>query len=96
MAKKKTKKTALKSKRPVGKTTGVGVNATWVLIFQKNEKLPTARKLTDAQITKFMQFEFFGRNSKVFETVSVVRGRYNRGLLTRGKVPTIQSKQYGG
>jgi hypothetical protein len=79
---------------PVGKTTKVGVIRTWVHIFERNEALPKTKKLTDAAITKFMQSEFPRRKSKVFETVNTVRSRYNRGVLTKGEVPKVQSKRY--
>lgn len=91
MAKTKVKK---QDKRLLGKTTKVGVAATWVHIFEKNEKLPKPKKLTDPKITKFMQSEFPGRKSKVFEAVNTVRCRYNRGILTKCQVPKVQSKQY--
>lgn len=98
MAKKpKTRSSKVKAKRtgrPVGKTTKVGIIQTWVHIFEKNEALPKTKKLSDGEITKFMQSEFPGRKSKVFETVNTVRSRYNRGILTKGKVPKVQSKRY--
>ena len=52
VAKKKTKKKAAKktvsSTRPVGKITGVGVNETWCLAFQENEKVSKAKRQDDA------------------------------------------------
>ena len=93
-AKAKTEPTAKSTGRPVGRTSGVGVVKTWVHIFEKNEALPKTKKLTDVEITKFMQSEFAGRKSKVFTTVGSVRGRYNRGVLTKDKVPKVQSKRY--
>jgi len=90
----KAKPKAKSNGRPIGKTTGVGVVKTWVHIFEKNEALPKTKKLADAEITKFMQSEFPGKKSKIFERVSTVRWRYNKGILTKDKIPKVKSKRY--
>ena len=68
--------------RPIGKTMGLGVEQTWVVVFRKNALASQRRKKTDEQITAFMKAEFPGRNSAVFDRVSSVRNKYNRGDLT--------------
>ncbi len=80
--------------RATGKTLGLGVQATWVKLFQDNEKRGATRK-TDAEITKTMNSEFPARKSKVFERVQHVRAQYNRGVLTGGEVPKTPSSRYG-
>lgn len=77
-----------------GRTSGLGIRDTWVDIFQKNEKLPKAKKMTDDDISKYMKSEFVGRNTKAFDRVSAIRARYNRGVLTQGVIPSIQSRAY--
>jgi len=74
-----------------GKVVKVGVAATWASLFKKNEENWKAGKrdrksiLTDDQISNAMKAAFPDRESKVFEQVSMVRGRYIRGLLTKEK-----------
>lgn len=81
--------------RPQGKTTGLGVQAAWVHIFEQNEKVAKAKRLTDDGISAFMHKEFPGRQSKVFDGVQSVRTKYNKGGLTGGEVPKTQSIRYG-
>jgi hypothetical protein len=98
MAKKKAKKAA-KPKgpgRPMGRTTGVGVQGTWVMAFDLNAKASKGKRLTDPQISKFMKKEFPGRKSVVFDRVQGVRTKYNKGGLTGGIVPTKQAIRYDG
>jgi len=78
----------------VGRTTRVGVGATWAWVFAQNEKSSKADKLTDEGISKFMKSEFKGRESAIFDRVQAVRGRYNVGGLTGGAVPQKQSRRY--
>lgn len=93
LAKPKAKSKAKSSDAPIARTQGrslkLGVNATWVHLFQENEK--SSRKRTDADITTFLKKEFPDRKSKVFESVSTVRSRYNNGVLTQGTKPKVQS-----
>ncbi len=77
-------------KRAVGKTTGVGVEATWVHVFANNAK----NKMTDPEITKFMNSEFPGKKSKVFGMVQAVRHKYNKGGFAKGVAPKVQSHRY--
>lgn len=74
--------------RTEGKTLKLGVGATWVHIFQK------MKTLTDAQITDFMMKEFPERKSKTFEFPAYWRRVYNKGGLTKGVVPSVQSKEF--
>lgn len=80
--------------RPVGKTTGLGIQDAWVHVFEQNSKAKKADRMTDDQISAWMHNEFPGRESKVFDRVQSVRTKYNKGGLTRGVVPSIQSVPY--
>lgn len=82
------------AKREVGRTTKVGVVQTWCELFERNEKAPKNQKLTDEQISKQMHREFPGKASAIFDRAQLVRNRYNKGALTRGKLPKIQSHCY--
>ena len=82
------------SNRPVGRTSGVGVMATWVLAFQHNGKVAAAKRRTDKEIAVYMKKEFPGRKSEIFNHVQLVRNRYNKGALTKGKVPGRQAKRH--
>ena len=87
-----------------GKTEGLGVQASWVFIFQKNEKLSIRRKMTDLQIANWMVAEFPGHGSKFFidlrkgdlNRVQQARTRFNRGDLTQHQAPDNKSHRYGG
>lgn len=72
--------------------SGRGVNQTWVYLFETNEE--RKHKWTDEDISELLKKEFPKRKSKVFNAVSTVRSRYNRGVLTGGKKPKIQSSPY--
>lgn len=99
---KKTKK-AEKPKRgaPIGRrkgaTLGLGVHDTWIHLFEENErranKKGKKKPRTDVEICQFMVDEFGYR--AVYEKVQSVRTKYNRGGLSRGEVPEIQSVRYG-
>jgi hypothetical protein len=52
--------------------------------------------LTDEQISKAIKANFPGRDSAIFNYVHTVRGRYNRGLLTKGVAPKVKSVRYDG
>ncbi len=81
--------------RLVGKRLKLGINQTWIHLFQENERLAKSDKAkTDAEITEFMYSEFPGRKSKVFAQVATCRSRYNRGVITGGEPPKIQSNPY--
>lgn len=80
-----------------GKTLGLGASETWVYLFERNETLPKAKKLTDEQISKFMHSEFPGRKSKIFDQVQLVRrAYYNKGRCVGqgGKPPKLISQAY--
>jgi len=81
------------------KSRGLGVCETWVILFEKNENNFKTGKLNkvmnDEQITKAMFKAFPDRkSSKILSLTNKVRGRYNRGALTKGKKPKIKSCQY--
>lgn len=81
--------------RSEGRTLKLGVNRTWVHLFEENEALAKKGKArADEEITAFLNKEFPDRKSAVFAAVATVRSRYNRGVLTGGKEPKIQSKPY--
>lgn len=78
---------------------GLGINRTWCHLFEKNEELWNSNDpeqlgqiLSDPEIAEAMKAEFPGRDSKVFDHVSMVRGRYHRGMLS--ETPKVQSFQY--
>ncbi len=81
-------KSAKKSGRFVGKTTGKSVSETWLTAFSKAR----SQKLTDEQISRFMRSEFPQSKSAIYEVSGVrrVRGIYNAGGLTgqNDKAPT--------
>lgn len=85
---------ATSGKRPVGATTGLGVIAAWVHIFEKNQKAPKAKRMTDEQITAWLNQEFPGRDSAIFGRVQSVRARYNSGGLTGGTAPAVASTPF--
>lgn len=97
---KQSKKASKKAKRkaganrPVGRTSGVGVMATWVEAFRGNAKSPAAKRRTDAQISSYMKKEFPGRKSEIFNHVQLVRNRYNKGALTKNAIPKRESVRH--
>jgi len=93
VTKKKTKKKT--TKKVVGRTSEVGVMATWVKAFQHNNKVPVPKRWTDKQISAYMKKEFAGRKSAIFDHVQLVRNRYNKGALTQGNVPKRKSARHG-
>lgn len=93
-AKKKSHKKA-GSNRPVGRTSGVGVTATWILVMQHNTKVSVAKRRTDAQITAYMKKEFPGRKTAYSYPVQFIRNRYNKGAFTKGVVPKRQAVRHG-
>ncbi len=80
--------------RPVGTSTGLGIQMAWCFIFQSNEKAAAAKRLNDEAITNWLKKEFPGRESGVFNNVQGVRTKYNQGGLTRGEVPSVISHRY--
>ena len=93
--KKKTTKKKTASARVLGKTSGVGVMATWVEAFQHNNKVPVNKRWNDKQIASYMKKEFPGRKSAIFDHVQLVRNRYNKGALTKGITPKRKSARHG-
>ena len=81
------------------KSKGLGVCEMWVWLFEQNEQKFRSKNfrliMTDEQITKNMLKAFPERgNSKILHLPNKVRGRYNRGILTHGKKPKLQSCKY--
>lgn len=93
-AKKKSTGRGGKPGRPKGTTTGLPIQAAWVHIFEQNRKAPKKKRLTDDQISEWMKKEFPGRKSKVFDMVNSVRTKFNKGGLTKGEVPKVESVPY--
>ena len=73
-----------------GKLSGVGVKATWIRIFKENPR----HKLTEKQISTLMHKNFPNRKSGTFDHPQIHRNLYNKGLLTNGDVPKMQSRKY--
>lgn len=65
--------------RPIGLTTGVGIEKTWGQLFESEEAKPTAKRKSDKELTEMMNKEFPGRNSRVFARVSEVRTKWRNG-----------------
>ncbi|WP_432799650.1 hypothetical protein [Poriferisphaera sp. WC338] len=80
--------------RPKGKTTGLGIQAYWALLFKQNASAAKKNRMTDAEISAAMHKEFPGRESLVFDRVSSVRNKYNNGGLTGGIIPAKESFSY--
>lgn len=85
-----------------GKTLGLGIQQTWVHLFEQNERAKRSEKQNDVEICRFMLKEFPTQDSKLFNQlrdgvlhrVQAMRARYNRGGMTNGKVPGMQSHRY--
>lgn len=89
--------------RPLGVTTGLPILGAWCYIFQENEKAPerpnrTGRpgdgKMTDKQISDWMNNEFPGRNTPAFNHPAGCRLDYNRGRFTKSITPKLTSQRY--
>lgn len=106
MAKKAVKKVAKKKESanpiPVGKTLGLRIQDTWISLFEQNEKAPKTQKKTDEDLRKFILKEFPTVDSNLFSQlrdgvlhrIQAIRARYNRGGMTGGKAPKVQSHRY--
>lgn len=81
--------------REKGVNMGLGVQETWVFLFQRNENpgLKKEDRLSDEAIRQAMAEEFPSRSPDEFK-VSAFRSRYNRGLMTKGVVPKQKSHPY--
>ena len=89
--------------RTTGKRTGMGICAFWCALFEANEALPKARKMTDEEIKRQMIQEFpsqpaiqklgpVGQRGTV--TVNQYRIMYNTGKLSNGVLPAKPSRRY--
>ena len=78
--------------RPVGTKSKVGIQETWVKLFEENESRKS--KLTDEQITERLHAEFPGWETTTFSQVQANRNKYNKGGFNKGVPPKIQSKSY--
>lgn len=70
---------------PSGRTSGVSVSRTWVQVFESNATVDEAERLTDAQISEFMEGEFPDLNADSFKRVDIARNKYNRGGFNKDK-----------
>lgn len=90
-----------KGPAPVGVTSGVRINETWIRVFEKNEQVDESERLTDKQITEFMKSEFPGMRAMILDQIGVARSKYNRGGFHKkdenGRVvrPKIHSNPQG-
>jgi hypothetical protein len=94
-ATRKAAKKPVQKPRICGKTLGLNIKATWIKIFQENERVSKAKRLTDTALAKIMVREFPGRTPKDFlpEGVRHVRAAYNAGAWNP-QPPKIQSSAY--
>ena len=82
-----------------GDKWGLGVQEFLAVVFEANEKLSYARKLTDEAILQALVMEYPTRpiTKKLLkrngETINRYRQHYNRGRLT-GKVPEVLSNRW--
>lgn len=81
------------------KLNGLGICETWALLFKRNEEHFKSKNYTkilnDEQITEIMCKTFpTHSSSEIFRQTNRVRNRYNRGLLTHGKIPKNKSCRY--
>lgn len=84
--KKSKEKKEKREKKISGRTLGLNVRETWRQVLMDNFK----RKLTDEQISKFMQKEFPDRKARQITRVSGVRSlrrSFNKGRLFEDKRP---------
>lgn len=82
-----------------GKYSKLGFFQTFSLIFEKNELLPSEKRLTDEQITQLILEEFphkKGLKKSIFgrENVQYWRLLYNKGVMTHGQRPPKVSFRY--
>jgi len=84
-----------------GITTGMGILAYFVSLFEANELLSRKLRMSDTTIAKKVAREFPNRlSAQDFisehpdKTVNSYRGRYNKGTFTRGTPPTVLSLRY--
>lgn len=78
---------------------GLGVREFWCFLFVWNELSWQDQDFesirTDKQIAEAMRSAFPDRSySKILGLVHKVRTRYNRGVESRGKIPTIKSARF--
>ncbi len=92
--KKITKKTATKTAgKNRGATTGFDITRGWIHVFMQNTKAKKSKRMTNAEITKWMRKEFKSK-AAYFDNPNPVRSKYNRGEFTDGVVPKILSVPY--
>lgn len=73
------KKATVKNTSPAGKTSKLGVNRTWIQVFERNQEADEKDRLTDLQISEFMKSEFPDLQVSLFDQVEIARNKYNRG-----------------
>lgn len=81
-----------------GVTTGLSVRKCWIALFEENERRFKEKDVTprtNAEIAKFMFYEFPKQMSTVYKRVNAIRGHYNAGRLHKtGVPPKILSYRY--
>jgi hypothetical protein len=85
--------------KSVGKRTSLGVCTFWAALFERNERVPQEKRMTDAELIRQVAIEFPDRPStrklvQGKQTVNYHRQLYNSGRYTRGIVPKHQSRRY--
>ena len=89
--------------KELGDTSGLGITAYFVMLFQSNELIAKKDKLTDIQIARRVAKEFPRRPTAQLEqftgvdkkhTINSYRYRYNTGVFTRGIPPVNRSYRY--
>jgi hypothetical protein len=83
-----------------GDKWGLGVQEFLAVLFEANEQLPAARKLTDESILQALVLEYPKRpitrsllERRNGRTINHYRQEYNRGKLT-GTVPAVKSNRW--
>lgn len=83
-----------------GVSTGLGVEAAWGYVFEKNMKAKVADRMTDTQIADWMTKEFPGKTGRDgqptssfgISNVQTVRTKFNRGAF--GMKPEAESQPW--
>jgi len=87
--------------KSTGRTSGLGIIAYFITIFEANELLPRSKKMPDSVIARKVAREFPDRpsaqdfmSSNPSKTVNSYRYRYNKGSFTKGIPPRTFSFRY--
>lgn len=88
--------------RTHGKKTGLGIMSFWATLFEGNELLPRAKKMTNAEIDRQVRLEFpheqvlLDNLDSGRQSVNYYRHLYNKGRMSRpkGTAPEFLSFRY--